>query len=95
MQGIEIFSNLDSMEKPISVSLGKHFEEFIKSELDLGRYDSVSEIVREGLRLLEVRREKEIALRDAIEEGRNSGYIKNFDMVSFLQELEREHEDRN
>ena len=38
---------------PISVALGPHFEEFVKAQLRSGRYNDVSEVVREGLRMLE------------------------------------------
>lgn len=36
-----------------SIALGNHYEEFIKRQLDGGRYNNPSEVVRAGLRLLE------------------------------------------
>lgn len=36
-----------------NVALGKHFEEFVQKQLDTGRYNNASEVVRAGLRLLE------------------------------------------
>jgi antitoxin ParD1/3/4 len=38
----------------MNISLNPHFDEFIAKQVQSGRYNSVSEVVREGLRLLEV-----------------------------------------
>lgn len=37
---------------PTSVALSPHFEAFIKAQIATGRYNNVSEVIREGLRLL-------------------------------------------
>lgn len=36
-----------------NVSLGKHLEEFVESQVKNGRFQNASEVVRAGLRLLE------------------------------------------
>ena len=36
-----------------NVALGPHYEEFIRNQLDSGRYNNASEVVRAGLRMLE------------------------------------------
>jgi antitoxin ParD1/3/4 len=36
-----------------NVALGKHYEEFVRKQLESGRYNNASEVVRAGLRLLE------------------------------------------
>jgi len=36
-----------------NVALGSHFEEFVQKQLDSGRYNNASEVVRAGLRMLE------------------------------------------
>ena len=60
-----------------SYSLGARFEAFVKGLVESGRYDNASEVVRDGLRLLEDRerlREIKVAeLRRLAEEGRLSG----------------------
>ena len=46
------------MSKNTSIVLGDHFESFIAEQISKGRYASASEIVREGLRLVEEREQK-------------------------------------
>lgn len=36
-----------------NVAIGNHYEEFIRKQLESGRYNNASEVVRAGLRLLE------------------------------------------
>jgi antitoxin ParD1/3/4 len=43
----------------MNVSVGKEFEEFVRGKVESGDYASVSEVVRDGLRLL---KEKELLL---------------------------------
>ncbi|MDE1150694.1 MAG: type II toxin-antitoxin system ParD family antitoxin [Azospirillaceae bacterium] len=50
---------------PSSYTLGRHFEEFIQSQLHGGRYNNASEVVRDALRLLEAR-ERRLAALDAV-----------------------------
>ena len=40
---------------PSSYAIGDHFEQFIKTQLESGRYSSASEVVRDALRLMEER----------------------------------------
>jgi antitoxin ParD1/3/4 len=62
---------------PTSVALGSHFEEFVKAQIASGRYNNASEVVRDGLRLLEdkeeLRRIKLDRLRGDMLEGISSG----------------------
>ena len=75
------------MSKNTSVTLGKHFEKIIEKSIESGRYSSASEVIREGLRLVDEREQKIKMLRDAIEAGEKSGYVKNFDPVKHLEKL--------
>jgi antitoxin ParD1/3/4 len=56
-----------------NINLTEHFDRFIEAEVGSGRYGSASEVVREGLRLIERRKQEERAklkwLRDAVREG--------------------------
>jgi antitoxin ParD1/3/4 len=54
---------------PTSVSLNPYFENFIKEQLESGRYNNVSEVVRAGLRLLEEQQKQIEALRAAVWDG--------------------------
>jgi len=75
------------MGKNTSISLGNHFEDFIESTITNGRFGNASEVVRAGLRLLEDEENKVIALRKAIQEGRDSGIAEDFDPEKFLKSL--------
>ena len=76
---------------PNSYTLGTHFDGFVKELVDSGRYDSASDVLRDGLRLLEEReslREIKIAeLRRLVEEGRMSGLLDE-DGETTLKRLE-------
>lgn len=52
-----------------SLSLGEHWEVFIKNEIATGRYGSASEVVRDALRHMEERSSKLAALRAHLAEG--------------------------
>lgn len=72
------------MPRTHTVTLGDHFEDLVNRELNSGRYNNFSEVVRAGLRLLE--RESQVyeakleTLRAALREGEESGFVENFDM---------------
>jgi len=57
--------------------IGVHFEHFLNSQIQQGRYANASEVIRDGLRALEVREKlgalKLVALRSDIQQGINSG----------------------
>ena len=75
------------MGRNTSVSLGDYFENFVDSRVSEGRYKNASEVIRAGLRLLEEREEKIIALKNAINEGLESGIAIDFDAKKHLKFL--------
>ena len=79
------------MGKNTSISIGDYFEDFIKDEVKSGRYNSVSEVIRSALRLLEREEKKERELIKALEIGEKSGFVENFNPKQNLTELHRKH----
>ncbi|MBS1548445.1 MAG: type II toxin-antitoxin system ParD family antitoxin [Bacteroidetes bacterium] len=73
--------------KNTSISLGNYFDQFVSSQVSVGRYKNVSEVIRAGLRLLEDEENKAIALRSAIQEGIDSGIAHDFDPKKNLENL--------
>lgn len=75
-----------------SLSLGKHWEMFIRNEIDSGRYGSASEVVRDALRTLEERKCKLDVLRTHLSEGAQQAkagdVIDNFSMDGLINELD-------
>ena len=53
----------------MSYSVGAYFESFIKEQIATGRFNNASEIIREGLRMVEEREQKVQALRLEIQEA--------------------------
>jgi len=81
-----------------SYSLGPHFERFVQELVAGGRYASASEVVRDGLRLLEEkqrqREAKLAALRREIDEGLNSGPPEPMDMPAIKTDARRQQKSR-
>lgn len=80
------------MARTQTVTLGDHWNDFVASLVESGRYASVSEVLRDSLRLLEeqeaVSRLK--ALRQALIEGENSGPAGPLDMEAIKRRARRE-----
>ena len=78
--------------KNTSISLSPHFQEMIRDLVESGRYASASDVVREGLRLMEAREAAIRRLDAAIDEGLASGPAVEFDMEEFLDRKRGEYE---
>ena len=79
---------------PRSFALGDRFETFIDTQLKTGRYNNASEVVREGLRLLEdyelTLRSRTDELRTLVDEGLSSG-VSASDGEEFLGRLKAKY----
>jgi antitoxin ParD1/3/4 len=75
--------------KNTSITLGEHFEGFITSQINSGRYGSASEVVRAGLRVLEDSESKLTALRQMLMDGEKSG-VAEYSLNTFIAELDDE-----
>jgi|AntRauTorcE11898_2_1112593.scaffolds.fasta_scaffold224077_1 antitoxin ParD1/3/4 len=72
-----------------SITLGKHWEDFVKNEMASGKYGSVSEVIRDALRELEEKRLKIQALQNALIAGEQSGIIEDYDINAMNVELDK------
>ena len=79
---------------PRSFALGGRFEAFIDAQVKTGRYNNASEVVREGLRLLEdyelTLRSRSDELRTLVNEGLSSG-VSTSDGAEFLDRLKTKY----
>ena len=72
-----------------SLSLGGHWEEFIRQEIKSGRYSTASEVVRDALRELVDRGKRLEALRAHLAEGAGQAarkdFVEGFDIESVVE----------
>jgi len=79
------------MARNTSVTLGSHFDEFVRKKISQGRFQSISEVVRAGLRMLEEDESKLQALKEKLQAGENSPIVENFDSEEFLSNLHNKY----
>jgi len=77
------------MARTMTVDTGEKLRVFIESLVESGGYKTNSEVVRDGLRLLQ---EKQASsnletLRQLIDEGENSGTAVDWDINEFLNKM--------
>ena len=75
------------MTNDTSISLDDHLANFIDKQLQSGRYDTASDVVRAGLRLLEEHEAKVTALQEALIVGEASGQPALFQNDVFLKRM--------
>ncbi len=79
------------MAKNTSILLGDYFDNFINHQIKSGKYSSVSEVVRTALRMFEHEESKKTELIKELKKGEESGFIKDFDRTSFLENLHQKY----
>jgi antitoxin ParD1/3/4 len=88
MDSIKYYFLINDVD-PTSYSIGKHFEDLIQGLLESGRYSTASEVMREGLRLIEEREERRKAkleaLRAEIQKGFDSGPAEEVDIGEMIK----------
>lgn len=76
----------------MNVNLGEYFENYVVNLVESGHYQSQSEVVREGLRLLEQQQkfydQKLKNLREAIDSGMNSFKKKKATILRNEEEID-------
>jgi antitoxin ParD1/3/4 len=73
-----------------NVSLTEYLDRFVEANIEAGRYQNASEVIREALRLLEQKQQEDRMrierLREAIQEGEEALARGDYDLVE-LDEL--------
>ncbi len=73
--------------KNTSIALGPDLEGYARRKVASGEFGSVSEVIRDALRLHEERTTRVERLRQLIREGEESGEPQPFDLNQFLVEM--------
>ena len=79
------------MARNTSILLGDYFEKFINEQIALGKYSSVSEVVRAALRHFEQEENKAMAIVSELKKGEKSKMVKDFDREKHLNGLHAKH----
>jgi antitoxin ParD1/3/4 len=74
----------------MNVSVGERWQRFVEQAVSSGRYGSASEVVREGLRLVEEREARLAALRETIDRAIAEGGEHSDDDVAAALDAEAE-----
>lgn len=79
------------MARTITFQPSEQLGEFVEDLVQSGYYNNQSEVIREGLRLLQekIARSKVKELKKMIEEGENSGDPIDWDANTFLSRMKK------
>ncbi|MES2822934.1 MAG: type II toxin-antitoxin system ParD family antitoxin [Pseudomonadota bacterium] len=77
-----------------NLSLGEHWEVFIKNEISSGRYGSANEVIQEALKFMEERKSKLAALSTHLmqgaEQAKSGRFVDDFSTNSLIMDLDNE-----
>lgn len=77
-----------------SLTLGPHWEAYIRQEIESGRYGTVSEVVRAGLRELEDRGKRLDALQNQVRQGMSDAeradFVEDYDIEAIIKRARRD-----
>ncbi len=79
--------------KNTSVIIGDHFNSFISEQISSGRFQSTSEVIRAGLRLLEEDTKQLEALRELIavgEQQADNGEFVDYPLSAAIADIEND-----
>jgi antitoxin ParD1/3/4 len=81
------------MARTMTIDTGNELRGFVESMVDSGQYKTNSEVIREGLRLLQERQaaSKLETLRRLIDEGESSGDPVDWNVNEFLAGMKQKH----
>ncbi len=79
------------MSKCTDIEINDELGSFINHQIQSGRYASASEVISAGLNNLRDKETKMAALREAINEGIESGPAQPFDFDEFIDTRRRKH----
>jgi antitoxin ParD1/3/4 len=65
--------------------LARHSEVFIEDQIAQGKYEDATDVIEDGLRLLEAREARREQLSRALQEGLDSGEAVDFDVNEWLE----------
>ncbi len=71
------------------IILDSHFDLFVQSQVQMGKYKTETDVVQAGLQLLEYEEKKVEQLKSAIQKGIDSGLAYDFDPIENLKELKQ------
>jgi len=76
------------MSKNTNIILSDHFDNFIATKINAGRFSSKSDAIQAGMRLLEEHEQKVDALRATLAEGEASGISQRNlnDIVQYIKQ---------
>ena len=80
------------MARTITFQPSRELGKFVEGLIETGDYSNTSEVVREGLRLLQEKKAKSKLqqLRSLIDEGENSGDLVSWSVDEFLQKVKKD-----